>query len=177
MVRLKQKFIWGHLILGPPKIALNVVFPLYMKTLDIYAFLRSKWNCTLSSHYLCECETTYIINSFLQVTGLFWAKKPKTKTKKPKQKPGQILPAVFQILFFKHRIHSSNCILLVEAQSMKHTECLIYLTDNWGAVHNTLLATLGFRMRYLFLMESSPLSFLMRILRSGESDPLRVTGI
>ena len=104
------------------------------------------------------CETTYIINSFLQLTGLFFGEKPpqnKKQTKRPNFTNG------FSDFVFKHRICYSNLIFLVEAHNVKHKECLIYLTNNWGVVHNTFLATMGFRMRYLFLMEFKQLSFLM----------------
>lgn len=35
MLRLRQKLYFCHLIVEPPEISLNFVFPLYMKILDI----------------------------------------------------------------------------------------------------------------------------------------------
>ena len=44
----------------------------------------------------------------------------------------------------------SNFIVLVEAQTMKHLKCLIYLADNWEAAHETL-AILEFTIGIGFL--------------------------
>ena len=81
-------------------------------------------------------------HSFLQVTGLL--------LKKAKDQTYQWISK----FFLKHRMLPSNFIVLVEAQTMKHLKCLIYLADNWEAAHETLAIlefTIGIGFFFFFL--------------------------